>query len=45
MAKGLLHPELLITHEAPMSEVTQAFATVDRDGPSTIKVVLDVQAI
>ena len=45
MSKGLLHPELLITHEVPMSEVTQAFATVDRDEPSTIKVVLDVQEI
>lgn len=43
MAKGLLHPELLITHQLPAREITQAFATVDRDEPSTIKVVLDVQ--
>jgi len=43
LAKGLLHPELLITHELPLSEVTAAFANVDGDDPSTIKIVLDVQ--
>lgn len=44
MSKGLLHPELLITEQAPLGEVTAAFAKVDRDDPETIKVVLDVQA-
>jgi threonine dehydrogenase-like Zn-dependent dehydrogenase len=43
MAKGLLHPELLVTHAMPMREVTAAFAHVDREDPATIKVVLDVQ--
>lgn len=45
MAKGLLHPETLITHQMPMRAVTEAFAIVDQEQPDTIKVVLDVQAI
>ncbi|MBI5034762.1 MAG: alcohol dehydrogenase catalytic domain-containing protein [Chloroflexi bacterium] len=45
MSKGLLHPELLVTHEIPMRDVTSAFAQVDREDPSTIKVVLDVQSV
>jgi threonine dehydrogenase-like Zn-dependent dehydrogenase len=44
LAKGLLHPELLITDELPLRDVASAFATVDRDQADTIKVVLDVQA-
>jgi threonine dehydrogenase-like Zn-dependent dehydrogenase len=43
MSKGILHPELLVTNEMPMRDITKAFAQVDRDDPSTIKVVLDVQ--
>lgn len=43
MGKGLLHPELLITHEIPIHEVAAAFEQVDRDEPSTIKIVLKVQ--
>jgi threonine dehydrogenase-like Zn-dependent dehydrogenase len=43
MAKGLLHPDLLITHQMPMSDVTRAFEIVDQDQPDTIKIVLDVQ--
>jgi L-gulonate 5-dehydrogenase len=43
LSKGRLHPELLVTHEVPMKDVAEAFARVDRDEPSTIKVVLDVQ--
>ena len=43
MGKGLVHPELLITHEIPLREVTAAFAQVDRDEPSTIKIVLKVE--
>lgn len=45
MAKGLLHPELLITHQMPMREVSQAFNIVDQDQPDTIKIVLDVQDV
>jgi 2-desacetyl-2-hydroxyethyl bacteriochlorophyllide A dehydrogenase len=45
LSKGLLHPELLITHQMPMKSVTEAFAQVDQDEPSTIKVVLDVQDV
>jgi L-gulonate 5-dehydrogenase len=45
LSKGLLHPELLVTEQAPLRDVTAAFAKVDRDDPSTIKVVLDVQQV
>ncbi len=44
LEKGLLHPDLLITHQMKMSEVAAAFAQVDREEPETIKVVLDIQA-
>jgi 2-desacetyl-2-hydroxyethyl bacteriochlorophyllide A dehydrogenase len=43
MAKGLLHPELLVTDQMAMREVATAFEKVDREDPSTIKVVLNVQ--
>ncbi len=42
LAKGLLHPELLVTHERPLREVTAAFAHVDREDPQTIKLVLNL---
>ncbi len=42
--KGLLHPEILITHQMTMSEAAAAFAKVDREEPETIKIVLDIQA-
>jgi len=42
--KGLLHPELLVTGQLPLREVQAGFAAVDGEDPSTIKVVLDVQA-
>ena len=45
MSKKLLHPELLVTHDVPMREVTAAFAQVDREEASTIKMVLDVQQV
>jgi len=45
MAKGLLHPDLLITHQMPMRDVTRAFEIVDRDQPDTIKIVLDLHTI
>ncbi len=44
MEKGLLHPDLLITHQMTMGEVAAAFAQVDREEPETIKIVLDIQA-
>jgi len=43
LAKGLLHPELLITHQMPLREVAAAFSQVDNEEPHTLKVVLDVQ--
>ena len=45
MAKGLLHPELLVTHQMAMLDVTAAFEKVDREDPSTLKVVLNVQEV
>jgi len=45
MSKGLVHPELLVTDQMPLHDITAAFAKVDRDDPSTIKVVLDVQQV
>jgi threonine dehydrogenase-like Zn-dependent dehydrogenase len=45
MSKGLLHPELQVTHELPMRDITSAFAQVDREDAKTIKVVLDVQSV
>ena len=43
MAKGLLHPELLVTHQMALGEITAAFDKVDQEDPRTIKVVLNVQ--
>lgn len=45
MSKKLLHPALLVTHDVPMREVSAAFSQVDREEPSTIKMVLDVQEV
>jgi L-gulonate 5-dehydrogenase len=42
LAKGLLHPELLITDRVALRDVAGAFEKVDREDPSTIKVVLDI---
>jgi len=44
LSRGLLHPELLVTHDVPLRDVVAAFAQVDADDPATIKVVLDVQS-
>ncbi len=44
MAKGLLHPDLLVTHKMSMREVAAAFTKVDREEPDTVKIVLDIQA-
>jgi 2-desacetyl-2-hydroxyethyl bacteriochlorophyllide A dehydrogenase len=43
LAKGLLHPELLITNQMPLRDITAAFEQVDREDPATLKVVLNVQ--
>jgi len=43
MSKGLLHPELLVTHKMSMRDVAAAFAQVDREEPETIKIVLDIR--
>jgi threonine dehydrogenase-like Zn-dependent dehydrogenase len=45
LAKGLLHPEMLVTDQIPMREIGTAFEKVDHGDPSTIKVVLDVQGV
>ena len=43
MSRGVLHPELLVTHRMPLAQVTGAFERVDQEAPDTIKVVLDIQ--
>jgi L-gulonate 5-dehydrogenase len=43
LSRGLLHPELLITHRMPLHAVAAAFEQVDGEDPSTLKVTLDVQ--
>jgi L-gulonate 5-dehydrogenase len=42
LGKGLLHPDLLVTHELPLATVAAAFDNIEHDDPSTIKIVLDV---
>jgi threonine dehydrogenase-like Zn-dependent dehydrogenase len=43
MARGLLHPDLLITNRMALRDIDAAFAQVDREEGETLKVVLDVQ--
>jgi L-gulonate 5-dehydrogenase len=45
MARGVLHPDLLITDQMPLRDIGAAFAKVDGEDPATIKVVLDVQQV
>jgi threonine dehydrogenase-like Zn-dependent dehydrogenase len=45
MSKGLVYPELLVTDQMALRDITAAFAKVDRDAPSTIKVVMNVQEV
>ena len=45
LAKGLLHPDLLVTEWLPMREIETAFKKVDCEDPRTIKIVLDVQQV
>jgi 2-desacetyl-2-hydroxyethyl bacteriochlorophyllide A dehydrogenase len=42
LARGLLHPEVLITHQMALRDITTAFNQVEQEDPGTIKVVLDV---
>jgi len=42
LAKRRLHPELLVTDTMPLRDVAAAFEKVDREDPTTIKVVLDI---
>jgi len=42
LAKGLLHPGLLITDRMPLREISRAFKQVDGEDAGTIKIVLDV---
>jgi threonine dehydrogenase-like Zn-dependent dehydrogenase len=42
LAKRRLHPELLVTETLPLRDVARAFEKVDREDPTTIKVVLDI---
>ncbi len=44
LGKGLLHPDSLITHKTMLRDITAAFDQLDREEPSTIKIVVDVQA-
>ena len=43
MSRGVLHPELLVTHRMSLADVAGAFERVDQEAPDTIKVVLDIQ--
>ncbi len=45
MAKGLLHPGLIVTDQVALSDIAAAFARVDREDPRTLKVVLDVRQV
>ena len=45
MEKGLLHPDLLITDQMAMRDIAGAFAKVDAEDPTTIKIVVDVQEV
>jgi len=45
MSRGLLHPDLLITHQMPLRDVAMALKQVDGEDPRTLKVTLDVQQV
>jgi 2-desacetyl-2-hydroxyethyl bacteriochlorophyllide A dehydrogenase len=45
LAKGLLHPGLLVTNQMPMRDIAAAFEQVDSEDPTTLKVVLNVQEV
>jgi 2-desacetyl-2-hydroxyethyl bacteriochlorophyllide A dehydrogenase len=43
LSKGLLHPDLLVTHRLPARDVTAAFSQSDREEPETLKIVLNMR--
>jgi L-gulonate 5-dehydrogenase len=43
LARGSLHPDLLITDQVSLREITAAFAQLDREAAETIKLVVDVR--
>jgi 2-desacetyl-2-hydroxyethyl bacteriochlorophyllide A dehydrogenase len=43
LSKGLLHPDLLVTHRLPAGDVTAAFSQSDREEPETLKIVLNMR--
>ena len=43
MAKGLLHPELLVTSQRPLWDIAGAFADMEREDTDEIKIVLIVK--
>jgi L-gulonate 5-dehydrogenase len=45
LANGILHPDLLITDEVPLGDITAAFAKLDREAAETIKLVVDVRDV
>jgi len=45
LEKGLLHPQLLITDQMPLGEISSAFSKVDQEDPQTIKIVLNIQDV
>ena len=45
LANGILHPDLLITDEVPLRDITAAFAKLDREAAETIKLVVDVRDV
>lgn len=45
LSKGLLHPELLISHRLPITQAAKAYQQLDAEDEKTLKVVLDVQAM
>ena len=42
LSKGLLHPDLLITHHLPAGDVAAAFGQSDREEAETLKIVLNM---
>jgi threonine dehydrogenase-like Zn-dependent dehydrogenase len=45
MAKGLLHPELLVTDQMAIKDISAAFEMMDREDPDVLKIVLNVQQV
>lgn len=43
MAKGLLHPELLVTSQRPLWDIAGAFADMEREDTDEIKIVVNVK--